>query len=153
MWLPRDRKTLTVATAALVITLGVSASAFVASQAEGSGSGSVKSGTISVSSVVVSEPVVLDVPQQVTMKVTAHDQKMRINHVKVVPKSPGWDARCGDPSNLDGVDVDLPAPIYIEPGHYVYLDQSNAASVVVTLKNDPAVDQEFCSIRVTVTVS
>jgi uncharacterized protein (DUF2345 family) len=123
--------------------------------ASNGGTGRMSNGTLAVEYPSTEAAIVLDAPQQVTMVLTASGQMIRVKHVKVEAASTGlWDIRCGDRvRDFAGVDADLPAPVDVKPDTPFTLDRTNASNIKVTLKNDRAINQSSCTLRLKVTVS
>jgi hypothetical protein len=156
----RLNKRATIVSTASLMIIGGAAYGYtgLATPASGTGTGNIANGTISIDYVTTIGTISLGTPAQVTMLLTATGQAVRVKHVKVEAASaPPWDTtRCGDRvSDFVGADADLPQPVDIAPGdsNAVTLDDSNAANIKVTLKNDPHVNQSRCVLRLKVTVS
>lgn len=152
MQIRATRRTVGVASAVLVL-IGGAVYACIADQIQAQGSGGVASGSISVQSVTVSSPMVLDVPQQVTMRLVATGQVLRVQHVKVEPGRNWPTETCGDSSYFTGVEADLPVAVDVSPGEPLYLDDTNAPNIMVTFGNSPDTNQTNCAFPMKVTVS
>lgn len=151
----RPSKRVVLASAAGLLIVGGAAYAYTTAPAQSAGGdGNAAAGSIQVDWVKTAHDVVLDVPQQVTMRVTASGQVVRISRVTVVAAS-DWDEDCGSVNNFHGGSFLLPQAIdvYPGPGNAVKLTADNAGNVKVKLDNDPGRDQTDCTLRITATVS